>query len=86
MKVLVPEQINEQREYDADNHHRGNGYEYLAVVSLDPDVAGQFAKPVYSPGSELKQYAQYNQYYACDDQPSRHNGDLMPDVGNRPGL
>jgi len=48
-----PEDINQQRNNDADDDHRCNRDEDPAASALDTDIARQFAEPVQQPGGEL---------------------------------
>jgi hypothetical protein len=43
-------QVNDYRQYYADNNHGSNWYEQIAVFTLDIDITGQFAEPVDEPG------------------------------------
>ena len=67
VKASVFEQVEQYRDDNTNQYHRCNRYENPAVISLDPNIAWQFAKPVYCPWSELQQYAQYDKYCPRDD-------------------
>jgi len=58
----APEDIDQQRDNDADDNHRCNGNKDPAASALDTDIARQFAEPVQQPGGELEDQPQGQNY------------------------
>lgn len=64
---LPPEQVDEHRQHDADDHHRGNREEKLPTFRLDVDVTRQLAEPVQQARGVVKDETYHHQHPACED-------------------